>query len=410
MTAMSAVRARNARLLRRLVLVPTPDMVESFDDATPNELVETVLDATPTASAPPRLDGESDFWSATEWWLERMSDSAPGFEERMIWFWHGHLTSGLDKSGPAMMMGQLALLRKHARGDFRELLRAITLDPAMLYWLDGSGSDAAAPNENYAREVMELFALGRDSQAYTEADVQSGAKALAGYWVDEEDGDNGYRVAFGVEGALIRPVQFLGRPARNVDDVVDIICDRPECARHIAAAVHEHFIGGPLDPSLHGQAAETFAASGLDIDMLVRLLLADPAFLDGPTLRPRSAIEWFLALQQMIGEPLDLWALESMGQAPLNPPNVAGWPGAERWASAGLTLTKGQIALDNTWDTDTLDRTDPVTDVLRRAVLYEVSLATRAALDDLAGAAAGRREQASLLHAAVAMCPEFSLT
>lgn len=408
---MSAVRAHNARLLRRLVLVPSPELVESFDDATPTELVEAMLDATPSAANPPQLHGESDFWSATEWWLTRMSQPAAGFNERMIWFWHGHLTSGLDKSGPAMMLGQLGLLRRGARGSFRELLRAITLDPAMLYWLDGSGSDVSAPNENYARELMELFALGRNSHAYAESDVRSGAKALAGYWVDEDGGnsDNGFPVEFDVEAALTRPVQFLGRPARDVDDVIDIICDRAECAHHVAAAVHQHFIGGPLHTALHDQLAEAFAMSALDIDVLVRLTLADPTFLDGPPRRPRSALEWYLALQELVGEPLDMWPLESMGQAPLNPPNVAGWPGAERWASAGLTLTKGQIALDNTWDTDTLDRADPVTDVLRRAALYEVSSATRAALDELAASAGGRREQASLLHAAVAMCPEFSL-
>lgn len=406
MVPMSAVRAHNARLLRRLVLVPTPELVESFDEATPTELVQTVLDTAPSPASQPEYAEDSDHWAPTQWWLGRMAEADAGLEERLVWYWHGHLTSGLDKAGPAAMNLQLALLRRHSRGNFREFLREITLDPAMLLWLDGSGSAVSAPNENYAREVMELFALGRDSGAYTEEDIRRAAQALAGYRVDRDA--DGY-VVFEPDYALRGPVNFLGRPAQNVDDVVDSICDRDECADHVASMMYEQFIGGPIDVAAHERAATAFRSSELDIDTLLRSLLNEPGFLDGPALRPRSALEWFLALQQLVGEPIDMWPLESMGQAPLNPPNVAGWPGTERWASAGMTLSKGQIALNNTWDTETLDADDPVTDVLRRAVLYEVSTETRTALDELADAAPSRREQASLLHAAVAMCPEFSL-
>ncbi|MFK7918741.1 MAG: DUF1800 family protein [Ilumatobacter sp.] len=405
---MSVVRARNARLLRRLVLTPTPEMVESFDAASPIEIVQTVLDARPSSMEHSELNTESDHWAPTKWWLTRMADPGAGLDERLVWFWHGHLTSGLDKSGPAPMNRQLALLRRHARGDFRELLREITLDPAMLRWLDGSGSDVEAPNENYARELMELFALGRDSGAYTEADVSAGAKALAGYWVNENDGSE-LTVEFEPEGALRRPVRFLGAQVSDVDGVIDTVCDRAECAEHVAAAMFEHFIGGQLDPGTRRRLADTFRSSNLNVDTLVRRLLTEPAFLDGPALRPRSALEWFLSFQQLVSAPIEMWALESMGQAPLNPPNVAGWPGTERWASAGMTLNKGQIAVDHSWDTDTLDRNDPVTDLLRRAVLYEVSPQTRAVLDELAAAAPSRRDQSSMLHAAIAMSPEFSL-
>ncbi len=406
MVDMSAARARNARLLRRLVLVPTPELVESFDDATPTELVIAVLDEPPSPDNQPTFEEGTDHWAPTQWWLGRMAEPGAGLDERLVWMWHGHLTSGLDKAGPAAMGRQLSLLRRHVRGNFRELLREITLDPAMLLWLDGSGSDVSAPNENYAREVMELFALGRDSGVYTEDDIKRGAQALAGYRVDREA--DGY-VVFEPDRALRGSVNFLGRPAQNVDDVIDSICDRAECADHITSMAYEHFIGGAVDDEVHRRAASAMRSSELNIDVLVRALLTEPAFLEGAPLRPRSAIEWFLALQQLVGEPIDMWPLESMGQAPLNPPNVAGWPGTDRWASAGMTLSKGQIALNSTWDTETLDEQDPVTDVLRRAVLYEVSVETRTALDDLANAAPGRREQASLLHAAVAMCPEFSL-
>jgi uncharacterized protein (DUF1800 family) len=402
-------RAANARLLRRLVLAPTPELVELFDGATSRELVDDMILRAPLVPTPPDVSGDDDFWASTQWWLEVMADPQAGFHERMTWFWHGHLTSGLDKSSARLMLDQLLLLRRSALGNFRDMLREITLDPAMLSWLDGTGSEAQAPNENYARELMELFAFGRDSGAYSEADVKAGAKALAGYWFDDENDDGVGTLQFEPENALRRPVTFLGAQVQDVDGVIDTVCDHPACARYISARLYDHLVGGELAPALHDHLASSFAESGLDIATLVSNVLTDDSFLGGPPLRPRSGLEWFLALERLVGQSIDMWPLETLGQTPLNPPNVAGWPGTERWKSAGVLLTKGQIALDESWDTATLDEADPVADVLRRAVLYVVSPATRRALDDLASSVEGRREQASLLHAAVAMCPEFSL-
>jgi uncharacterized protein (DUF1800 family) len=408
-TELLDARATNARLLRRLVMAPTPDLVESFDAASPAELVETILQAAPLDPTSPALGTDDDYAVPTRWWLDVMLDPSSGFHERMIWFWHGHLTSGLDKASPYEMVDQLALLRRGATGNFRELLREITLDPAMLSWLDGAGSTVTAPNENYARELMELFAFGRDSGVYTERDVKAGAKALAGYWVDNPDGEGRGVVVFDADGALSRPVEFLAGRVQTVDDVIDAVCDHPACASYISGRLFDHLVGGELSPELHESLAANFLASGLDIAQLARDIVTDSTFLAGPALRARSAVEWFLAFRNLTGAEIDIWPLESLGQMPLNPPNVAGWPGTQRWMSSGILLTKGQIALDNSWDTETLDETDPVGDVLRRAVLYVVSPETRSALDELASAVEGRREQSTLLHAAVAMSPEFSL-
>ena len=403
-------RAGNARLLRRLVLAPTPELVEEFDDATPFELVDDMMSRAPLTPSPPsRGELDTDFYAATNWWLDVMRDPASGLHERLVWMWHGHLTSGLDKAGAPQMLDQLLVLRREARGNFRDLLRLITLDAAMLRWLDGFWSDAEAPNENLARELLELFALGRHSNAYSESDVKAGAKALAGYWFDDEDGDGIGTVEFDPELGLKRPVEFLGTQVRDVDGVIDTVCDHPSCARHIVATVHDHFVGGELDESRHEELSSRFASSALDITKFVRDVITDPTFLDGPPLRPRSGLEWFLAAERLFGAPMELWPLVTLGQTPLNPPNVAGWPSTELWKSAGVLLTKAQIAIDQSWDTETLDASDPVSDVLRRAALYVVSPTTRQALVDLASAVEGRRETASLLHAAVAMCPEFSL-
>lgn len=407
MDELTHTRSVNARLLRRLVLSPTTALVESYDEASPRELVDDVVSQPPLTpgNGGVAADADDDFWAATQWWLGVMAGPSAGFHERLVWFWHGHLTSGAEKASSPSMLKQHELLRTGALGSFRELLGNITLDPAMLWWLDGSGSHVDAPNENHARELMELFALGRHSGAYTEDDVKAGAKALAGYWVDEDDGD---RVVFESDDALTYSVPFLGARVRNVDDVIDTICAHDACPAHIAERMFEHFVGGPLPEPVHQRLAENFRTSDLDIGVLANAIVTGELFLSGPPERPRSGLEWFLSLQRLVGSNLEMWPLEQLAHTPMNPPNVAGWPGTDRWKSTGHLLTKGQIALDHSWDTDTLDRSDPIGDVLRRAVLYEVGPTTRAALEELATSVEGRREQATLLHAAVAMCPEFS--
>jgi hypothetical protein len=130
----------------------------------------------PPLPPPPAMDG----WDPPIWWLSRMADPAVGLAEKMTWFWHAHLCTSQDKvNNWQMMWNQHRLLRTNALGSFRTLLQQLTVDPAMLISLDGDPSVVGAPNENYSREVMELFALGPGN--YTETDVRNGgAKALAG--------------------------------------------------------------------------------------------------------------------------------------------------------------------------------------------------------------------------------------
>ena len=164
------------QVLRRLTFGPTDNHRARFDGMAPLDAVAVLLDDPPSTVSTRRFGDDGDDWEATEWLIGQVRRPDAGLHERMVWYWHGHLTSGIAKASPDEMMVQQEVLRRHALGNFRTLLHEITLDPAMLYWLDGSGSVAEAPNENYARELMELFALGRDSWAYTEADVRAGAR------------------------------------------------------------------------------------------------------------------------------------------------------------------------------------------------------------------------------------------
>ena len=333
-----------------------------------------------------------------------------GLHEKMVWFWHGHFTSSLDKASAALMLRQHMLIRTHALGNFREFLRAIATDAAMLYWLDGAGSTSEAPNENFAREAMELFTLGRSGSPYTEDDVRAGATAFSGWWVD---GDNDDEVKFDAESGPMRSVEFLGATIRSgeraVDDAVDALCDHPSCAPHVAGKIHALLTGVEPDDDRRAALAKTFTDADLEIRPLVESVVRDPSFTTTRLNRPRSAVEWFVAAQLLLETEIDDYALEGLGQLPFYPPNVAGWPGTARWVSAGAEFAKAAIALDNAADTSTLDPADPVADVLRKAGLFEVSDETLATLQQAVGAVDGRRDAATLLHALVAVSPEFSL-
>ena len=149
-----------AHVLRRTTFGPFPGQVDELVKAGAGATIELAFGTKPEVPAD-RLDGKDDYGDRmTRYWLERMLDRRPSVHERMVWYWHGHLVSSLDKASEPAMWRQHVLLRKHALGNFRELMHAIAIDPAMLAYLDGDGSRGENPNENFAREVMELFMLG----------------------------------------------------------------------------------------------------------------------------------------------------------------------------------------------------------------------------------------------------------
>ncbi len=395
-----------AHALRRLTFGTHPERLAQFDGWAAPDVVDALLAEDAQNLEPPELGSDDDYSKLPYWWLEAMAAPTAGVHERMVWFWHGLLTSSLDKASPALMWRQHRLLREHALGNFRSLLQQITVDAAMLYWLDGAGSTVEAPNENYAREVMELFALGRASGAYTELDVRAGAKAFAGWWID---GDHDDEVVFDPDSALNEPVEFLGRSVQTAEEAIDAICDHPACARHIASAIYTAFIGVAPDDARLAELAQVFTDAGLEIRPLLEAVVRGPEFLQTRHNRPRSAVEWYVSLRHLYDMEIDWWYLYGLGQVPFAPPNVAGWPGTRRWVSAGAEFGKVAAASDYAWDTATLDEDDPVGDLLWRAGQFEIGDDTRAVLDDAVGAVSSRRDLSTLLHALLACSPEFSL-
>ena len=398
--------AELARILRRLAFAAHPDRLEQFAGLAPAEVVERMLREAPLDPTPPWLGGSDDAGRITQWWLDVMRRGDVGVHEKMVWFWHGHFTSSLDKASPSLMLRQHLLLRKHALGNFRLFMHDIVRDAAMLLWLDGAGSTSDAPNQNFAREAMELFALGRQGAPYTEDDVRAGAGAFSGWSVDGENAD---AVRFDPDAGPKGAIRFLGTTVRSAADAVNAICDHPACAPFVAGRIDMFLVGEEPDDDRRAALAKVFSDAGLDIRALVEHIVRDPKFTTSRVNRLRSALEWFVAVQIFFDVRIDASALEELGQVPFLPPNVAGWPGTNRWVSAGAEFTKAQLALDNTSDTSTLNMTDPVADVLRRAALFDVSDATLATLRQAASRVNGRRDTSTLLHSLVAVSPEFSL-
>jgi len=393
-------------VLDRLTIGATGERLAEVAAMSPAQLVEMLLAEQPSAPPDAPLTGDDDWGVPTQWWFDILRDPASGLHERMVWFWHGHLTSSIETSSPAMVVRQNQLLRQHALGNFRELMQAITIDPAMLLWLNGAGSTADNPNENYARELMELFAFGRN-QGYTETDVHNAARALAGWWVDDEDV---ITVDFDRSSGPQRSLPLFGRLVKSAEDVVNAVCDHPACAPYIAGRVYWAFHGVDPADDVRAQLAAVFSNGGLEIRPLVEATIRHPSFAEQRGNRPRSHLEWFIALSRLYGlDEVDAWPLQMLGQAPFHPPNVAGWPGHDRWISVGAELTKAQVATDLAWEVDPPVDGDVMAEYLWRAAI-DPSEGTVAALAAATAGPPDDQEQFRTLLALITLSPEFNVS
>ena len=345
-------------------------------------------------------------------WLGALTSSSRPLVESMTWFWHDHfaVSFGVVKF-PTPFARYLSRLRRHALGDFRTLLQEITTDAAMLLFLDGSTSTAAAPNENYGRELLELYGLGLD--AFTEADVRAAAVALTGWTVQPR---SDFAVQFIPRRHDATPQTLLGRNVRDAPGVVDAVLDHPACARFVSAKVATWFLGDGVDQTLLDSFARTFRDSGLQIAPLVRAVLR--ARLDGAgSSTVLSPFPWFAGICKVVGmrpRPGAYFrALSGAGQDPFRPPNVGGWPGPSAWL--GASPTAGRLALATTV-VDLLPASSPLLDAAARPDLVTLAQlvglpegftdATASALTSLHRSSPGGRAGAAVLAVALA-APEL---
>ncbi len=274
------------------------------------------------------------------WWLDRMLRTNRPLVEKMTLFWHGHFATSVQKVQPQYMAAQIDLFRQLALGRFPALLSAVTRDPAMLIWLDNRANAKSHPNENYAREVMELFALGLGN--YTEDDVKEAARAFTGWTVDKNQQaafvparhDDGLKTVLGKTGSF------------NADDVVAIVVSQPVHQRFLVHKLLEFFVYSDPEPELIEAVAHVYALSGFDVARTVGTILRSNVFFSSRAYRaiPKSPVEFAIGTLRYIGAqtvpPNLMYQLARMGQEPLNPPSVKGWDGGPAWINTSTLLAR----------------------------------------------------------------------
>ena len=339
-------RATAAHLLRRTQLGVSPDSLEAALAGTPAQAVARVLEtsgpADSTAVRRTLTTGELRFVQA-DWAARLCTPSAHSLNERLALMWHGHFaTSDAKVDDVRLMFGQLETLRALGAGDFRELLSAIAIDPAMLIWLDGVENRAKAPNENLARELFELFGLGIGH--YTEDDVQEAARALSGWTV------RGRRAHFDPRRHDNGEKQVFGKSVANVEDVVAEIIAHPACSRWIARRLLSTFVGIEAYPALEDALAERLIAADWRIDSVLEQLLGSRLMLSSQWRYPRvaSPVEYLAGVGFGLGVRLKpteaVEHLARMGQDLLRPPTVEGWKGGRTWISPSSWIARERCA------------------------------------------------------------------
>lgn len=280
------------------------------------------------------------------WWLHEMLTTPSPITERMTLFWHNHFVSSQQKvKSGKLMLDQNLLLRRHALGNFGDLLHAVAKDPAMLVYLDAAANRKGRPNENFAREVMELFTLGEGR--YGEADIKEAARAFTGWSIDRESGVYRWRPFLHDDGEKT----VLGRRGNlDGDAVLDILLAQPVTAEFITAKLWREFVSPEPDVAQWKRVAQRFRDSRYDIREALRALLETPAFW-APENRGalvKSPVDLVVGavrtLEMPVSDALPLaFAVRKLGQDLFAPPNVRGWPGGEAWIDSTTLLARKQF-------------------------------------------------------------------
>jgi uncharacterized protein (DUF1800 family) len=295
-----------------------------------------------------RTADDGDPRQLAAWWLYRMLNTADPLLEKLTLFWHGHFaTSAAKVQKLRLMLDQNQLLRSHARGPFEAMVRAISRDPAMLIYLDSTTNRRIHPNENYARELMELFTLGVGN--YSERDIKQLARAFTGY---EVMGD-GFRFDAGQHDTGSK--SFLGRTG-NFDGnaAVRVVLDQPAAPRFIARKLIRFFAFDepPAPDALVEPIARELRDHGFQIDRSVRRILASNLFFSEHAVarKVRSPVELCVGLVRALGGTTNLVRLAQgcadLGQALFEPPNVKGWDGGRAWINSSTLLGRANLVGD----------------------------------------------------------------
>jgi beta-lactamase regulating signal transducer with metallopeptidase domain len=295
----------------------------------------------------------SEMRRAGQWWAERMMLTKRPLQEKLTLFWHDHFATSNEKvMRYEKMLALIDLLRKNANGNFKTMLVEVSQNPAMLIWLDNKDNIKGKPNENYAREIMELFTMG-EGQGYTEKDIRELARCLTGWTMTrdetvEKDGvfinradlhDEGEKTIFGQTG------KFDGHQA------IDIILDQPAPSRYLTKKLYKYFVRENISPEMNDHLAKTLADAKYEIKPLLRTIFLSRDFYSPTSVGThiKEPIQFIvstyrkLGLKEVPGVPDFTQECETLGQVLFFPPNVAGWPGGETWINPATLLARGNL-------------------------------------------------------------------
>ncbi len=282
------------------------------------------------------------------WWANRMLTTRRPLEEKMTLFWHGHFATGDEKVRDyRKMLKQNEMLRAKATGNFRDLLISVAKDPAMLAYLDAAVNVKGAPNENFAREIMELFTMGVGN--YTEDDIREAARAFTGwnykgleFVVNPAQHDAGSKTVLGKTG------HFDGV------QVIDIILSKPVTAEFVATKIYKYFVREDVSPELRVKLGKLLRDSRYEIAPFLETVFSSKDFYSDASISThiKSPVELVIStyrkmgLKEVPGIPDFNDLTDSMGQKLLFPPNVAGWASGRSWITPGLLLVRGNFVYD----------------------------------------------------------------
>jgi len=371
--------ARISHLLRRFTFGASPEELERARSDGYARTVDRLLE-TPAAE-PPILAGadtasqESPLnpGALQQWWIDWMLASPTPFAERMTLFWHGHFTSDFRKVGNQFpfLYWQNLTWRRIATADLKTMLYQVTIDPAMLRYLDLASSTARNPNENYARELMELFTMG--PEAFTEEDVRAGATILAGWREPQTQAmiDANLKRAE-MRGQTLRntpkadtvktgifepqrgyrgaPLTFLGETKPwSTDALLDKILQQDATAPFIVRRLLTHFVSPTPSDAYVARLASSYRRTRYDTKALLREILMSPEFTAADTYRAliKSPTELMVHSAKALGERtltrLIAGQGQGMGQMLFDPPSVGGWPENESWISSNTMLARANF-------------------------------------------------------------------
>jgi uncharacterized protein (DUF1800 family) len=391
-------RHEATHLLRRLTFGPTPELVTLLTGKTPREAVEMLLG--PDDVAPSTIPGQwidepnenpegigsaelknqieglmqANYRSLVNWWLEQMRTEGSTATEKLTLFWSGHFTSEFTYDEyfmpPQLLYRQNLLIRKDRLLNFKALVEDITLDPAMLFYLGGVQNNKGKPNENYARELMELYTCGIGY--YTEGDIKEAARVLTGWRANGflyEPFPNGYfKTYFFPQSHDVEAKQFMGEtiPSRTTDSnnesqvreqevrvLIEILFDKrgTAIARFISRKLYNFFVysnGSAADENAIQEMANTFVSNNFIIRPLIIKLLTSQHFYSQDVLgvQIKTPAEFLIGMQRSIGAPLanTISNMAQLNQELIDPPDVSGWPGYRTWISTATFPLRRNLA------------------------------------------------------------------